>query len=78
MNYELIREARLREPFRRIFVKTTDGRVYFVREPEHLAVAEHMVVLYDEAQDEHVMLNPEEIDSLVEGNQPTGAARDGR
>ena len=38
MDYEVIREARLRRPFRPFFLRTLDGQIFFIREDVHVAV----------------------------------------
>ncbi len=78
MKYETIREARLRHPFRPFYIKTTDGRVFFIRDEVHLVVAPKVVALYDAAKDEHEMLTPSDVERIVYADHPLGVDENGR
>ena len=65
MDYEAIREARLRYPFRPFFMKTKRGRVFFVDVPEHLAVAPKVVIVYDIEKEVPVTMSPAEVAGIV-------------
>jgi len=77
MEYEAIREARLRHPFRPFFIRTVDGRVFFIREDVHLAVAPGVVAFYDQLQDRREIMKPSDIDGILYADQPLGTTPNG-
>jgi hypothetical protein len=76
MDYEPIRAARLRRPFQPFYLRTHDGRVFFVREDLHIAVAPKVVAFYDADQGPEI-LKPSEIESLTYADQPLGTTVNG-
>lgn len=64
MEYQTIREARLRRPFRPFVLRATNNRSFIVREPTHLAVASFAVAVVD-SDDIGVCLAPDEVESLI-------------
>jgi hypothetical protein len=78
MDYELIREARLRYPFRPFFLKTKRGRVFFVGVPEHLAVAPKVVIVHDHTKNIPVQFSPLEVEAIIYTDEASGAQTDGR
>ena len=77
MDYEVIREARLRRPFRPFFLRTVDGQIFFIREDVHVAVSPTVVAVYDEAQNNRAILKPSDIDGIQYADQPLGATTNG-
>jgi hypothetical protein len=77
MQYEAIREARLRHPFRPFILKTTAGKIFFVGEAEHLAVAPHVVIVLDHDTQVQVLLKPDEVASITYMEQSTAGRPNG-
>jgi len=69
MNPAIIRDARLRRPFRPFFLKAKDGRRFPVLEPEHVLVTHWLLVVVNEA-DSLSHMYPTEIESLEYADEP--------
>lgn len=63
MDYNVIREARLRWPFVPFRVRMVDGREFYITFPTHVAVTERIVILRD-SKGVPVIVRPNEIESL--------------
>jgi hypothetical protein len=69
MDYEAIRAARLRLPFRPFLVRAKDGSVFFISEDVHVAVSPKVVALYDAKQDRRAILSPSDVDEITYADQ---------
>jgi hypothetical protein len=78
MDYETIREARLRRPFRPFFLRTVAGEIFFIREDVHVVVSPVVVAIYDQGQDRHAILKPIDIDGILYPDQPLGTMMHGQ
>ena len=77
MDYEVIREARLRRPFRPFFLRTVKGEIFFIREDLHLVVSPVVVAIYDQGQDKRAILKPGDIEGILYTDQPLGTLQNG-
>jgi len=77
MDYQVIREARLRRPFRPFFLRTLDGQIFFICEDVHVVVSPIVVAIYDQGQDKHAILKPADVDGILYADQPLGAITNG-
>ena len=65
VDYQVIREARLREPFRPFVLTTTSGRRFHIGVPEHLAVAPWGLGVIDRDTEAGVLVLMKEVASLT-------------
>ena len=70
MDYRILREARLRNPFRPFHLKTVSGRVFFVDRATHMAVCDLIVAVVDE-KELPVWFKPEEVESISYYDEPS-------
>jgi hypothetical protein len=64
MDSQVLRDARLQEPFRPFSIRMNDGRILPVLQPESVAVGPNIVILVTES-DSVIVLDPPSIESLV-------------
>ena len=74
MDYQTIREARLREPFRPFRLRTTAGQVFHITRPEYLAVSSRAVGILDGEDGGGYAFQPAEIEALEYEDQKSTSA----
>lgn len=62
MDYEVLRAARLRDPFRPFTLKLRDGRSFNVIEPTTMAITPDVLIV---GEDLPHLYRPSEVDDLV-------------
>jgi hypothetical protein len=73
MEYQAIREARLRVPFRPFTLTFSNGWTVLVDEPTHLAIAPNVLLVADEKElPRH--FHPRDVTSLVYADETSGKA----
>jgi hypothetical protein len=73
MDYRIIREARLRVPFRPFTLTFHDGHSILIEEPTRVAIASNALIVPNEKGVGH-LLHPRDVASLTYADEAIGKA----